>query len=362
MKRVKLLVMILAIVSVVSIASGQTYYDDFESYAEGQIHGIGGWAGWDDTAGAGAPVSSAQAFSGSKSIEIVPAADLVQEFSLIGGKWVFTAMQYIPSGGSGTTYFILMNQYSSGRDWSIQSQYNLASGVITPWSGVTNEAVVIFDQWIELKFVIDLDENTVEEYYDGVLIDTRQWDDNTHGTLEAIDLYGNNASSVFYDNIKIQSYLMTLTGAASPVPAVAADDVPRDGDLTWSPGAFAAKHNVYFGSDQDAVANGTVPTAAGLTASSFDPGRLDFGQTYYWRVDEVNAAPDNTVFAGEVWSFTAEPYSVQIPAAAITATASSWANEFSPPSRTIDSSGLDGDVHSTSPEDMWFSATVDLAP
>ncbi|NQV32780.1 MAG: discoidin domain-containing protein, partial [Phycisphaeraceae bacterium] len=47
---------------------------------------------------------------------------------------------------------------------------------------------------------------------------------------------------------------------------------------------------------------------------------------------------------------------------AITATASSWANEFSPPSRTIDSSGLDGDVHSTSPEDMWFSATVDLAP
>ena len=354
--------MILAIVSVVSMASGQTYYEDFESYADGQIHGIGGWAGWDNTAGAGAPVSSAQAFSGSKSIEIVPAADLVQEFAIAGGKWVFTAMQYIPSGGSGTTYFILMNQYDSGRDWSIQTQYNLASGVITPWSGVTNEAVVIFDQWIELKFVIDLDENTVEEYYDGVLIDTRQWDDNTHGTLEAIDLYGNNASSVFYDNIKIQSWLMTLTGADNPVPAAAAADVPRDGQLTWTPGAFAATHNVYFGSDHDAVANGTVPTASGLTATSFDPGRLEFGQTYYWRVDEVNAAPDNTVFAGEVWSFTAEPYSVQIPAASIFATASSSANEFSPPEKTLDGSGLDGDVHSTSPEDMWFSATVDLAP
>ncbi|MBL7189667.1 MAG: hypothetical protein ISS70_25335 [Phycisphaerae bacterium] len=39
------------------------------------------------------------------------------------------------------------------------------------------------------------------------------------------------------------------------------------------------------------------------------PGRLDFGQTYYWRIDQVSAAPDSAVFKGNVWSFTVEPYS-----------------------------------------------------
>jgi len=44
-------------------------------------------------------------------------------------------------------------------------------------------------------------------------------------------------------------------------------------------------------------------------AAEYDPQEpLDYGQTYYWRIDEVNAAPDNTIFKGNVWSFTTEPY------------------------------------------------------
>ena len=363
MRSLRFLVVAMVLGAMGSAASAALFFEDFESYDAGEfLHDPAGWKGWDDTAGAGAPVSDAHAFSGTKSIEIVPAADLVHSYSVAGGKWVFTAMQYIPSGGSGTTYFILMNQYDSGRDWSIQTQFNEASGVITPWSGVTNAATVIFDEWVQLKYVIDLDENTVEEYYGGVHIDSRQWDDNQHGTLEAIDLYGNNASSVFYDDIKIQSYQSTLTGADNPSPADQAVDVPRDTVLEWTPGVYAATHNVYFDADYDAVADGTVPTAAGLVDTSFDPGRLEFSQTYYWRVDEVNAAPDSTVFKGDVLSFTAEPYSVQIPGDAIVATASSIANEFSPAERTIDGSGLDGDTHSTSPEDMWFTATPEVDP
>jgi len=41
--------------------------------------------------------------------------------------------------------------------------------------------------------------------------------------------------------------------------------------------------------------------------ASYDFGRLEFGQSYYWRVDEVNGAPDFTTFKGDVWSFTTEP-------------------------------------------------------
>ncbi|MCP4450776.1 MAG: discoidin domain-containing protein, partial [Planctomycetes bacterium] len=91
--------------------------------------------------------------------------------------------------------------------------------------------------------------------------------------------------------------------------------------------------------------------------------RLEFGQTYYWRVDEVNGTPDKTVFKGEVWSFTAEPYSVSIPGVDIAVTASSSSNEFSIPDRTIDGSGLGEDgTHAIASETMWFTAAVDLDP
>jgi len=119
---------------------------------------------------------------------------------------------------------------------------------------------------------------------------------------------------------------------------------------------------VYFGISFEDVNAAIVPTASGLDANSFDPGRLDFGQTYFWRVDEVNGAPDKTVFKGNTWSFEAEPYSIPIPGSAVTVTASS-STEISPAENTIDNSGLDpNNAHSFNNEDMWYSASGDPDP
>jgi hypothetical protein len=361
MKHGKTITLFCAIISIASIASGAVFWDDFEAYSAGEIHGKGGWSGWDNTASAGSPVSAAQAYSGTKSIEIVPSADLTHTFDLTGGKWILTVMQYIPSGGTGNTYFILLNQYPDSKDWSIQTQYKLASGEIQTWTGVVTTPVV-FDKWVQLKYVIDLGLNTVDEYYNGVLIDTRVWDDNDHVTLQAIDLYGNNASSVYYDDLKIEDFVTSLTAADNPSPAGAAVDVVREASLTWTPGYFAASHDVYLGTNYDDVANASRANPANVlasrsqTQSQFTPATLlDFGQTYYWRVDEVNAAPDNTIFPGEVWSFTAEP--LAIPIEAITATASG-ANPDMDASKTIDGSGLNElDQHSTEPTAMWLAPT-----
>ena len=151
--------------------------------------------------------------------------------------------------------------------------------------------------------------------------------------------------------------------AFAPNPDDGVSDVPRDSLLSWKPGKFAAQHNVYFGESFEDVNNATGPTDAGLTATSYEAGRFDFGQTYFWRVDEVNATPDKTVFKGEVWSFTAEPYSIQIPGDTIAVTASSASNEFSQPDKTLDGSGLGADgSHAITPESMWFTAAVDLDP
>jgi hypothetical protein len=180
--------------------------EDFESYAAGSsLQGQGGWKGWAGDAGAAAPTSDAQAFSGTNSVEIIGSADLVHEFAVAGGKVVFSAMQYIPSGTTGTSYFILMNTYNdpgADLDWSTQTEFHLDTGQVVFWHGGT--ASIVYDQWVELKYIIDLDNNTVDKFYDGKFVVTDQWDDNAHGTLQAIDLFGNGASSIYYDDITVQ--------------------------------------------------------------------------------------------------------------------------------------------------------------
>jgi len=183
------------------------YMEDFESYEAGSdLHGQGGWKGWDNTAGAGAPASDAFASSGANSVELIGTADLVREFDIAGGMVQFTVMQYIPSGTTGTTYFLLLNTYNDGGpyDWSVQWAFNLDAGTLTSDFGGGATASIVYDQWVELKFVIDLDSNTVTEYYDGALLSTHDWDDTNNATLGCIDLYGNGASSVYYDDVTIR--------------------------------------------------------------------------------------------------------------------------------------------------------------
>jgi len=132
-------------------------------------------------------------------------------------------------------------------------------------------------------------------------------------------------------------------------------DVIRDIVLTWTPGELPVTHNVYFGETYDEVNDATAPTAPGLDIASFDPGRLVLGNTYYWRVDEVNTSPDKTVHAGSIWSFEVEPVAIPVTPSAVTASSSSQGSE---PNNTVNGSGLDTQtgLHSDNPEDMWVTS------
>ena len=143
--------------------------------------------------------------------------------------------------------------------------------------------------------------------------------------------------------------------ASSPNPADEATDVSRDSDLSWSPGTSAATHNVYVGASFEEVDAATVPTASGLDVPSFDPGRLELGTTYFWRVDEVNGAPDYTVFKGDIWSFTVEP--VGYPISDITATVVGNPDAETGLENIINGSGLnENDEHSVDSDDMWSAS------
>ena len=152
--------------------------------------------------------------------------------------------------------------------------------------------------------------------------------------------------------------------ATSPSPKDGATDVLRDGTiLTWSPGAAAAKYDVYFGANLQYVtqvertAPVYVQASLGQTATTFDPGRLELGKTYYWRVDEVNDVDPNAVNVtkGVVWSFMVEVPVQQVAVVAATTSCSIYENMG--PEKTIDGSGLVDGKHSASMTDMWLSCS-----
>ncbi|MHC4574423.1 MAG: hypothetical protein ACYS76_09880 [Planctomycetota bacterium] len=103
--------------------------------------------------------------------------------------------------------------------------------------------------------------------------------------------------------------------AFEPSPEDASENVRPDVVLSWRPGSRVASHEVYLGTNYDSVKNATTSSAehkATLPAAqtSYDPGGLTLGKTYFWRVDEVNEAETGSPWTGEVWSFSVINYIV----------------------------------------------------
>lgn len=148
---------------------------------------------------------------------------------------------------------------------------------------------------------------------------------------------------------------------SKPSPATGAADVPRDVTLHWTPRESSSLHDIYFGTvpaDIDTAAranpNGVLVSQA-QDVNTYDPASLlVLGQTYYWRVDEVNVTT-GTISKGIVWSFTTEPVGYAVKSVAATASSSQSADTG--PDKTIDGSGLDAsDRHSTLDTTMWLSS------
>ncbi|MHC4158358.1 MAG: LamG domain-containing protein, partial [Planctomycetota bacterium] len=92
--------------------------------------------------------------------------------------------------------------------------------------------------------------------------------------------------------------------AFNPNPADGETLVDLDTVLSWSPGIYAASHDVYFGIDYNKVNDATPNSAEYIDnqdTNSWDPNDLEYENTYFWRIDEVN---DPNLWKGDVWRFT----------------------------------------------------------
>ena len=98
--------------------------------------------------------------------------------------------------------------------------------------------------------------------------------------------------------------------AYNPNPANGSTpDLHRALPIGWSAGDLAAGHDVYFGTDEDAVTNADTSDTTGIyrqrqSATNYTPAEgVEWGAgPYYWRIDEYNT--DGTISKGAVWQFT----------------------------------------------------------
>jgi hypothetical protein len=113
-----------------------------------------------------------------------------------------------------------------------------------------------------------------------------------------------------FETYKGDVWGFTTPGAVGTLmPSNGATDIRQTQILKWSPGDNAASHEVYFGTDKDVVRNADTgsPEYKGtkdLGSQSYDPGKLEWDSTYYWRVDGVDNANPDSPWVGLVWSFT----------------------------------------------------------
>jgi len=133
----------------------------------------------------------------------------------------------------------------------------------------------------------------------------------TPGTLEMAKTYYWRVDEFdIIETFKGDVWSFSTEGAAKSLdPSNGSVDVTQIPVLTWSPSVFAISHQIYFGTDKDAVRNANTGSpeykgSSDLGSETFDPGKLEWNATYYWRVDEVNNTNPSSPWMGLVWSFT----------------------------------------------------------
>ena len=141
-----------------------------------------------------------------------------------------------------------------------------------------------------------------------LVMEWNKYNANSLARLEWIDPFGERA-------LVPTGALQIPMRANQPQPGPGQTDVIHTPLLIWQAGDKAAGHDVYFGTDVEALAaaDTSSPLYQGrqaLDETTFEPGTLEWGQTYYWRVDEVNETATDGPWKGYTWSFTTADFLV----------------------------------------------------
>jgi hypothetical protein len=162
--------------------------------------------------------------------------------------------------------------------------------------------------WHHFAFVKNENEGKMYIYFDGFLRKSRECDTGTLANVKdkTFKIGAENNSTSDYDGklddfrvydraLSSQEILEFIRGdlslAWAPQPYDGQPDVSPDVNLVWRPGDYAISHDVYVGASWDDVNDAATVDAEFIKnqePNSYPPEALEMGETYYWRIDEVN--------------------------------------------------------------------------
>ncbi len=200
----------------------------------------------------------------------------------------------------------------------VTSQFSYPEGLPTGWHHV---AVTVDSENLVAILYVDGEvagENTTMRYGPQNLgvtnqnwLGRSQYEDDAYfsGSLDDFRIYDFAMTPKDVQTV-MDGGILIFEIASRPNPFDGKDEVSRAPVLSWKKGLYSDSRNIYLGTNFNDVNEASVSdprdvlVETNYETTSFRPDTLDYGKTYYWRVDEVNTAGDSTIYKGDVWSFT----------------------------------------------------------
>ncbi|MGD8499566.1 MAG: carbohydrate binding domain-containing protein [Phycisphaerales bacterium] len=245
------------------------------------------------------------------------------DYGLDGGNpKTVTAWVYTTGFNDGGIYD--MGSQSDGQEFCLRTLGTVNNWRVQRWGYPTYDFDVVYPSenvWVHFAQVYtgSAAGNMTTLYANGMAIGTQTVELNTANAPFVIGRYGSSTSfNGIIDDLRIYNKALTqeeikgyrpwpFAWNASPTNR-STPDIDHVLPLSWSPGEKASQHDVYFGTDRDAVDNADTSTPdiyrGRQSATSYTPpeGVEWGGGPYYWRIDEYNT--DATISKGRVWNFT----------------------------------------------------------
>jgi len=215
-----------------------------------------------------------------------------------------------------SSYFVSSIGFQIEVDGGNPGNYQVDPGGLT-FGAITTD-------WIHLALTFE--SSLAKLYYNGSCIESGNLEDTRFNQF-ALGTNRNMANSFLgiFDDLKIYDYALTQNEikelmrikrliAWEPCPANGSvPHIKQATPLVWSSGDDASKHDIYFGSNHRRVVSANTSDTSGIyrgrqnLVTYTPPEALESGQTYYWRIDEINNFNKNASQKGNIWSFTIQP-------------------------------------------------------
>ncbi|HRP52166.1 MAG TPA: Omp28-related outer membrane protein [Fluviicola sp.] len=207
-----------------TIAFGQTFSDNFDSYTAGQYmaaQSAGAWTTWSNAPGTteDVMVSNADAFSGPNSVYFTTSAqnggptDLVRNFGVLNtGTFELKFNMKVLSGKAG--YFNLQKTATLGQTWAMDCFFNDNGSLsIVNQNGLNFSGTYPQNQWFNFKLVINFNLNKWEVFIDNTSIG---YFANPVNQIASIDIFPVDQNAPYSCGYYMDDFEYTITPYTLP--------------------------------------------------------------------------------------------------------------------------------------------------